>query len=63
MVRVVDYSGLKTAVLRGTGGSKPSSPLMVQKDFTKVVILASKISYRCKIKVLQRFFFVYTSIA
>jgi hypothetical protein len=36
---------------------------MVQKDFTKVVILASKISYRCKIKVLQRFFFVYTSIA
>ena len=35
---------LKTAVLRGTGGSNPSlSANRLQKDFTKVVILVFKI--------------------
>ena len=56
---------LKTAVLRGTGGSNPSlSANRLQKDFTIVVILAFKIEIIVvKSKVLQRFFFVYTSIA
>lgn len=56
---------LKTVEVRASGGSNPSlSAGGLQKVFTRVFNLAfKKVDNRCKIKVLQRFFFVYSPIA